>query len=130
MVKESAKLREYYRKARLFVYPSLADRGESFGLAPLEAMANGCPALVSSLDCFKEFVVEGKTGFVFDQSRKDVVQVLADKLSELINGQDLLSSVAANAFTKAQEFSINQVADRFLADFEALRTAQSGASKG
>ncbi len=125
MVKESSKLRQYYRRARLFVYPSLAEKGESFGLAPLEAMANGCPPLVSSLDCFKEFVTDGQTGFYFDHRRKDAVQALAEKLAEVINSPERLSAVATAAFGSAQDFSVGKVAERFLADFESLVKTES-----
>ena len=31
-----------YRESSVFVYPSVAEKGETFGLAPLEAMALGC----------------------------------------------------------------------------------------
>jgi glycosyltransferase involved in cell wall biosynthesis len=51
-------LAAHYRQSALFVYPSLAERGETFGLAPLEAMAAGCPPVVSSLECFKDFIRE------------------------------------------------------------------------
>jgi glycosyltransferase involved in cell wall biosynthesis len=47
-------LQENYRTARLFIYPSLAEYGEAFGVAPLEAMANGAAVIVSNLECFHE----------------------------------------------------------------------------
>ena len=37
-------LKQLYRKAKLFLFPSLY---EGFGLPPLEAMACGCPVIVS-----------------------------------------------------------------------------------
>ncbi|QTE39019.1 glycosyltransferase family 1 protein [Mucilaginibacter gossypii] len=40
-----------YNKASLFVYPSLY---EGFGIPPLEAMAQGCPTLVSDIDSLRE----------------------------------------------------------------------------
>ncbi|MGF7072678.1 glycosyltransferase family 4 protein [Mucilaginibacter sp. R-33] len=40
-----------YSKASLFVYPSLY---EGFGIPPLEAMAQGCPTLVSDIDSLRE----------------------------------------------------------------------------
>ena len=44
-------LAEYYRRASLFVYPSLY---EGFGIPPLEAMSNRCPALVSDIPPLRE----------------------------------------------------------------------------
>jgi glycosyltransferase involved in cell wall biosynthesis len=41
----------YYRHASLFVYPSLY---EGFGLPPIEAMAHGCPVLVSDIEPLRE----------------------------------------------------------------------------
>jgi len=46
-----AQLAEAYRAAALFVYPS---RCEGFGFPPLEAMAAGCPALVSKTSSLPE----------------------------------------------------------------------------
>jgi glycosyltransferase involved in cell wall biosynthesis len=124
MMKEGSRLRDYYQKARLFVYPSLAEHGESFGLAPLEAMANGCPPLVSSLDCFSEFVREGETGFIFDHRRKDAVQALADKISMAIQS-DQLQEIASRGRKLAEDFTVDKVADRLLADFASLASAKS-----
>src|SRR5690606_26174935 len=45
-------LNDYYYSASIFVYPSVAEKGETFGLAPLEAMAWGCCTIVSDLMCF------------------------------------------------------------------------------
>jgi glycosyltransferase involved in cell wall biosynthesis len=46
-----AQLAEAYRAATLFVYPSLC---EGFGFPPLEAMAAGCPALISNTSSLPE----------------------------------------------------------------------------
>jgi glycosyltransferase involved in cell wall biosynthesis len=52
---ESADLAAVYASAELFVYPSLA---EGFGLPPVEAMANGCPALVADATSLPEVVTD------------------------------------------------------------------------
>jgi glycosyltransferase involved in cell wall biosynthesis len=44
-------LKFYYSNAKLFVYPSVY---EGFGLPPLEAMAMGCPTIVSDIEVFHE----------------------------------------------------------------------------
>src|SRR5205085_1652986 len=80
---DPAKLEQKYRSARVFVYPSLAETGESFGLAPLEAMTHGCAVLVSDLACFRDFIRDGHTGIVFDHRSANPVSALATALQKL-----------------------------------------------
>ena len=115
-------LNQYHRHASLFVYPSLAERGESFGLAPLEAMANGCPALVSDLACFRDFIEPGRTGFVFNHRAPDPVKVLAEQLEMVTGDASLLGEVASRGHVVSQQYSLAKVATLFLQDFE-LATA-------
>ncbi|MCX6967509.1 MAG: glycosyltransferase family 4 protein [Verrucomicrobia bacterium] len=110
----------HYRSASLFVYPSLAEKGETFGLAPLEAMAQGCPALVSNLDCFRDFIVEDCNGFVFDHRSANPAQALAAKLQELIGDPERLARAAVFAHQRAGEFSLERIAGQYLADFQSL----------
>ena len=110
----------YYRAASLFVYPSLAEKGETFGLAPLEAMAQGCPALVSNLDCFRDFIVEDCNGFVFDHRSADPARTLAAKLQELIGDAERLARAGLLAHQRAGEFSLERIAGQYLADFQSL----------
>jgi len=46
-----SELADWYNRADLFVFPSLF---EGFGLPPLEAMACGCPVIVSNRSCLPE----------------------------------------------------------------------------
>src|SRR6202000_3160102 len=57
-----------YAKAAIFVYPSVAVRGEAFGLAPLEGMASGCATIVSKLTCFDDFINDGVNALQFDHA--------------------------------------------------------------
>ena len=66
---ETAVLEEEFRAARIFAYPSLAARGETFGLAPLEAMTHGCAVLVSDLGCFRDFISPNETAFCLRRRR-------------------------------------------------------------
>lgn len=117
---DAAQLEQQFRNARLFVYPSLAERGETFGLAPLEAMAQGCAVLVSSLDCFRDFVLENETGFFFDHRAADPAQALGQKLTALVANESLLARVADAGYWKSLSLSLGNVAAQFLQDFERI----------
>jgi len=114
------RLHAHYREASLFVYPSLAEKGETFGLAPLEAMAQGCPALVSALDCFGDFIENGVNGWVFDHRAAAPAQTLASRLGELMEPPELLAQAAPRAWATAERFSLERVAGMYLDDFQTL----------
>jgi glycosyltransferase involved in cell wall biosynthesis len=113
-------LADAYQRAAIFVYPSLADRGETFGLAPLEAMAHGCVPLVSNLQCFREYVEADVSGRVFDHRARDPVKELAQRLSDLINDAPLRDKMSAAAARRAKDFTIERVADSYLEDFGSI----------
>jgi glycosyltransferase involved in cell wall biosynthesis len=113
-------LEKTFRSGRIFVYPSLAERGESFGLAPLEAMTHGCAVIVSNLDCFGDFVRDAETGFIFDHRTGDPVASLGEKLKTVSADESALARVAEAGCRKSEDYSLSRVADRFIADFSSL----------
>lgn len=115
---DPATLAEAYQRSRIFVYPSLSERGESFGLAPLEAMTHGCAAVVSDLGCFRDFIRDNETGFVFDHRAQSAADSLREKLETTLADESLLQRVAEAGRRKSAEFSPDRVADLFLTDFE------------
>jgi glycosyltransferase involved in cell wall biosynthesis len=117
---EARQLEQHFRAAQLLIYPSLAERGESFGLAPLEAMAHGCAVLVSNLDCFHDFIRDRDTGFIFNHRAKEPVDTLREKIENVIVDERLLARVAEAGYRKSAEYSLEHVAARFLADFESV----------
>ena len=113
-------LAKAFRSAELFVYPSLAERGESFGLAPLEAMAQRCAVLVSDLACFHDFVSDGENGFIFDHRSSNPAEALRAKIDCMIVDLALLSRVADAGYRKSAEYSPAAIAGQFLDDFKSL----------
>jgi glycosyltransferase involved in cell wall biosynthesis len=114
-------LENEFRSAQLFVYPSLAERGETFGLSAVEAMAHGCAVLVSNLGCFQDFVRDTKTGLIFDHRAPDPVAALRDKMASAIVDPALLARVAEAGYREVTtEYSLSRVARRFLDDFQSL----------
>jgi glycosyltransferase involved in cell wall biosynthesis len=121
---DRARLDELFRRARLFVYPSLAERGESFGLAALEAMTHGCAVLVSNLGCFKDFIRENETGFAFDHRSADPVTALRSKIDKIAGDETLLARVAEASYRESANYSLENVASQFLSDFESVIHAE------
>jgi len=123
-------LEREFRSARLFVYPSLAEKGESFGLAPFEAMAHRCAVLVSNLDCFHDFIREGETGFIFDHRAPNPADALREKIENVLVDEPLVARVAEAGYRKSAEFSLAKVADQFLNDFNSLVRNSDAATTG
>ena len=72
-------LQALYQNASLFVYPSLY---EGFGIPPLEAMACGCPTVISDIPVFKE--IFGNAACYVDPGNADdikngMIRVLTDR---------------------------------------------------
>jgi len=105
--------------AAIFVYPSVAEEGESFGMAPLEAMACGCAVVVSALDCFRDFVVDGGNAVVFDH-RDRTGNCLARSLQNLAERPEVRIQLGREARQTARDFSPEKVADLFDRDFIEL----------
>jgi glycosyltransferase involved in cell wall biosynthesis len=85
-----ASLAGLYRRASLFVYPSLY---EGFGFPPLEAMSVGCPVLVSNRSSLPEIC--GDAAFLFDPGHPGE---LAGRLRELLADDFLRNSRRSAGF--------------------------------
>lgn len=118
-------LRGELARASLFAYPSLAERGETFGLAALEAMSCGCPPLVSRLGCFRDFIKDGETGFTFDHRGGGAARILRERLTELMadSAEPERKRVGASGLEAAKAYRLDAVADLFLRDFERVLSA-------
>jgi glycosyltransferase involved in cell wall biosynthesis len=121
---EQGLVREY-RNASIFAYPSLAEKGETFGLAVLEAMGAGCAPVVSKLACFGDFVDESN-GLVFDHRGGDAPGELAVKFDSLMCDPHRLEALRAAAWSTARRYALPLVAGRFIQDFREALSDQPG----
>lgn len=117
---DERELAAQYCRARIFVYPSIAERGESFGVAPLEAMAYGCAVIVSQLACFAEYVEPDHNALVFDHRTTNPAGALATQMRQLMADPAIAARVAAAAKATAHRFAISEIAARYLREFEQL----------
>jgi glycosyltransferase involved in cell wall biosynthesis len=121
-------LARVYRSIDIFCYPSLAERGETFGVAVAEAMAAGAVPVVSALACFADFVRDGVEGLVFDHRAEQPEAKLADCLVRLLRDAALRDRLAAAANTTARRYDRSVYAEELLADFAQLTGPAATAS--
>ena len=95
-------LRALYENATCFIYPSFY---EGFGLPPLEAMACGCPVIVSNTSSLPE--VCGDAALYCDPS--DPIG-LAEKITVLINDDTLRDEMRQKGFEHVKQFSWDKCA--------------------
>lgn len=55
-------IKEYLKNAKAFIFPS----EEPFGIAPVEALAAGCPVIAYSKGGAKDYILDEKNGVFFD----------------------------------------------------------------
>lgn len=104
----------------IYCYPSVAEKGETFGVAPLEAMGIGRPVIVSALECFNDFLEDRVNGFVFDHRSPNAVNELADIMELLIENPDLRKKIGREACRSSRRFSNQHIADKYLYEFNKL----------
>jgi glycosyltransferase involved in cell wall biosynthesis len=111
-------LARIYDQADLFVYPSISETGESFGIAPLEAMSRGVVPVVSDLAVFRDYLQPGINGMVFDHRAADADGKLAEAIAGLSSDPGCRSQIGSQARKTAESFSLQGVASRYLSLFE------------
>ena len=89
-VMDEQRLRDFYSGAQVFVYTPIM---ESFGLAPLEAMACGTPVVAVKEGGVRESIRDGETGFLVE---RDPV-AFAETVSYLLSAERLMRQLGQNA---------------------------------
>lgn len=90
-----------YRAADVFVFPS---RHEAFGMALLEAMAAGLPAVVSDTGGIRELATAESARFVAPGLEEE----LARTLLEVAGDAELRSRMGAAALERARDFDVSE----------------------
>jgi len=90
-------LRQYFAHADALVFPSLY---EGFGLPPLEAMAAGCPVLVSDAASMPEIC--GDAAVYFDPRQ---LADIAEKMLKVLSDENLRKILRQRGYEHAREFT-------------------------
>ena len=106
---EEALLFDIYAISDVFVFPS---RFDTQGLAVVEALAAGVPAVVKENSAVAEYIENGKNGYVY----KDNFD-FTEKIVKAIKNKDTMSEMAKNMI---EEFDIKKVTDDLIIIYEAM----------
>ncbi len=110
-----SELRELYRHALLFAFPSL---DEGFGIPVLEAMANGVPVLTSNRSALPE--VAGDAAILADPYEADSI---AQGLTALMEDETLRSTLRTRGLNRARLFPWERSIQETHKTYEELRSA-------
>ncbi len=106
----NSELGKLYNLAALFVYPSLY---EGFGLPPLEAMACGCPVVVSNVASLPE--VCGDAAYYVDPYN---VESIAEGMYKVLTDNSLRETLIKKGLERVKLFSWEKSAKEHLKVFE------------
>lgn len=104
--------------ADVVIYTTIGD--EPFGLVPVEAMASGVPAIVTSSGGLLEGVVDGKTGFIIDKDERNIPVQLAASITKLFSDEELAREMGLAGRRRAVEVFDKK---RMAADFIHMSTS-------
>jgi glycosyltransferase involved in cell wall biosynthesis len=115
MLGQTDDVREVLWASDLFAMPSLK---EGLGVAVLEAMAVGLPAIASKVGGLGEVVEHDRTGILIEPARPDQ---LASAIARLADSSQLRSAMGAAARARAEvEYSMNAMAERTMALYRGI----------
>ncbi len=117
---DTDQLHSLYQSHLIFIYPSLAEQGETFGIAPVEAMACGCIPVVSQLSVFTNFLRHAENGFQFPHHTTNPDSELHQILHHILNNPDQQITWSQAATRSVAPFSTQSVGDQFLALLQHL----------
>lgn len=107
-----AELFHLYKKASLFVFPSFH---EGFGLPPLEAMACGCPVVVSNAASLPE--VCGDAAYYVDPNDAESI---AEGMHKVLTDEALRQNLIEKGLQRAKLFSWEKSAKEHLKVFKEI----------
>jgi len=112
---ENGDLNRHYNLADIFVFPT---KYEGFGIPVVEAMAAGLPVVTTNTAAGEDAVEPGKNGLLIDDPTN--VMEIAEKMSILIEDENLRKQMGRNARRTAQNFTWDEIAKKTLEVYEEI----------
>lgn len=117
---DADELAALYGSLDIFVLPSLAERGETFGVAAIEAMAAGAAVITSQLACFGDYLQPGHNGLSYDHRADDAATRLANAMGQLLTDHGLRDRLSTAGQETAKAYDYELFAQRLIVEFRNL----------
>lgn len=106
-------LYKWYRKADIFVYPSMY---ENFGQPILEAAAAGLPIISTPVGVATELITNNETGFIFTGDEKE----LTDRITQIANNNLRLDMGIALRKKVRRRYGWEKIINQYVALYQSL----------
>lgn len=104
----------FYSAAQALILPS---HYESFGMVALEAMACGTTVIASDVGGLPFTIKDGENGFLIPEGN---YMVLAEKILEVVENQDLRKKIKQKALRKVKKFAWPIITQKVLTLYDSL----------
>ena len=98
----------YYDQCQILFFPSYT---EAFGITILEGMARGLVLLISDIPGIREFVQEGRNGYLFPPG---AIEKMKEHLLFLKNNPQEIVRISGNNLEDAQQFTVEKQAKKYI----------------
>lgn len=95
-----------YQKASIFIYPSIF---EGFGIPIIEAIVSKIPVITTNSGCFPE---AGGPHSIYINPLDE--KMMAQKINELLQNEELRKNIVQNSFIYAQKFDKKNIANQLI----------------
>lgn len=110
----------YYDRCQILFFPSYT---EAFGITILEAMARGLVLLISDIPGIREFVQEGRNGYLFPPGD---LHKMRELLLYLKNNPAEIERISRNNLADVQQFTVEKQAAKYLDLYRSVLSHDQG----
>jgi len=103
-----------YASSDVFLFPSIS---ESYGNVVIEAMASGLPCVIADGGGSRNFIQQGKNGFLCQPNQADDY---LDKITMVLQDAGLHQQFVSEGLRYSQSFSWNDLAATYFKDLQAM----------
>jgi glycosyltransferase involved in cell wall biosynthesis len=105
---------DLYQTADCYIQPSVK---EGWGLAVLEAMANGLPVVASNIPVFREYLVDSHNALLADPEDHHEI---ARQMIRAVRQKELAMSLSANGKLTARQYTWSMAAGKHIRLYERM----------